>query len=222
MSESESHKFKSLWIVLAAGSVWGITEASVGLVLRGLCAHYLSGSVLTGTSMFFLALVFAYSQRTIFVMLMPLIASLYKLYTALILAKPILSGGIINPIYAYITEALALLIVLSVFNPTLRQKHWGQAIIGGFSALLAVNLFPAVGYFTGISACVLPGTQFPLSLWGAPVAISLAMITVPLGYLVANVLVQFSKRLLRREHYLWAYTSAMIMFCLWIVFMIHR
>ncbi len=222
MPGSENHKLKSLWMVLAAGSIWGIIEASVGVVLRGLCTHYLSGSVLTGTAMFFLALVFAYSQRLLFVLLLPLIASLYKLYTALILAKPIISGGIINPIYAYITEALALIIVLAVFNPSLRQKHWGQSILGGFAALLAANLFPAVGYFTGIPACVLPGTKFPLALWGAPVAISLAMVTVPLGFLVANVLVQFSKRLLSREHYLWAYTSAMIMVCLWIVFMIHH
>lgn len=46
---------------------------------------------------------------------------------------------------------------------------------------MAVNLFPAVGYFTGIPACVMPGTQYPLALYYAPVAVSLAAVSYPLG-----------------------------------------
>jgi len=53
--------------------------------------------------------------------------------------------------------------------------------MGGMAALLAVNLFPLVKYVTGVPACVVPGTGYPLSLYYAPLAVFLSFLTVPLG-----------------------------------------
>ena len=40
--------------ILAMGSLWGLTEAALGVTLRQ-CASNVSGSIMTGTALFFLA-----------------------------------------------------------------------------------------------------------------------------------------------------------------------
>jgi len=54
------------------------------------------------------------------------------------------------------------------------------------SALVAVNLFPLVKFATGLPACVVPGTQYPLALYYAPWAIAISAITCPLGMMLGE------------------------------------
>jgi hypothetical protein len=56
------------------------------------------------------------------------------------------------------------------------------------SALLAANMFPLVRFATGIPACVVAGTGYPLSLYYIHYAILISAITVPIGYLIGNKL----------------------------------
>jgi len=73
------------------------------------------------------------------------------------------------------------LVLISIFIEKRKQKIGSQALLGAMAALLAVNLFPLVKYATGIPACVVQGTGYPLSLYCAPLAVFLSSVTVPLG-----------------------------------------
>ena len=113
---------------------------------------------------------------------MVLHAALFKLFDALLLGFPIRHGAIGNPIFAIVMEGAAFLLVVSIIKKTLAAKSVGQGLIGGISALAAVNLFPLVRFATGVPACVMPGTAYPLSLYYAPLAVALSFLTVPLGF----------------------------------------
>lgn len=169
-----------LGIVVILGSIWGFSEAALGMSLRG-CASLYSGAVMTGVALFFMASCWRLTRKSLNVLLLVLIASVFKMFDALLLSFPLKHGAIGNPIFAFFMEGAAFLVLIFVFNEKLRQKIEGQAILGGMTALLAVNLFPLVKFATGVPACVFPGTSYPLSLYYAPVAVILSSVTVPLG-----------------------------------------
>ncbi len=172
-----------LGIVVMLGAVWGLSEAGLGMSLRS-CASSLSGSIMTGVALFFIASAWALTKKTLGVAQVIIITSLFKMFDALLLSLPIQHGAVANPIFAFLTEAASFLFLAFIFNEKLKEKSEGQALMGGMAALLAVNLFPLVKYATGIPACVYPGTGYPLSLYYSPVAVFLSAATVPLGILV--------------------------------------
>jgi hypothetical protein len=169
-----------LGIVVMLGAVWGLSEAALGMGLRS-CAAFVSGSIMTGVALFFIAASWVVSRRILGVALLIVIASLFKMFDALLLSLPVQHGAVANPIFAFLMEGAAFLILVSIISEKIKQKRAGQALLGGMTALLAINLFPLVKYATGIPACVFPGTGFPLSLYYAPLAVFLSFITVPLG-----------------------------------------
>ncbi len=171
-----------LGLLIALGSVWGLSEAGLGMGLRN-CAAFVSGSIMTGVALFFMAAGWAVSRRASGVLLMVLIASAFKLFDALLLSLPINHGAIGNPIFAFFMEAAALLLLVSVVKDKLAQKPAGQVLLGGLAAAVAVNLFPLVRYATGVPACVVSGTGYPLSLYYIHVAVLVSCVTVPLGFL---------------------------------------
>jgi hypothetical protein len=57
-SNPKSH----LGIVIVLGSVWGLSEAALGMGLRS-CAAQVSGSLMTGVAFFFMAAGWAISRR---------------------------------------------------------------------------------------------------------------------------------------------------------------
>lgn len=190
-----NHMTKSqLGIIIMLGAVWGVSEAALGMGLRS-CASFISGSIMTGVALFFIAASWVVSRHQILgVTLLIVVASLFKLLDALLLSLPVLHGAVANPIFAFIMEGVAFLVLISIFSEKLRQKTGGQAILGGMTALLAVNLFPLVKYATGIPACVFPGTAYPLSLYYAPLAVSFSLITVPLGLRLGEMIEVFEVR----------------------------
>ncbi|MGQ9626864.1 MAG: hypothetical protein ACUVV0_08170 [Anaerolineae bacterium] len=168
-------------LLMALGALWGLSEAGLGMYLRGTCARNLSGSIMTGVAIFFFALGLAYTRKLWGLLVLLVMAAGFKLLDALLLRLPIQHGAIANPIFAFATEVLAFAFAFAILDSHLKGKVYGRSILGGLAALVAVNLFPAVGYFTGIPACVMPGTQYPLALYYAPVAVSLAAVSCPLG-----------------------------------------
>jgi hypothetical protein len=114
------------------------------------------------------------------------IATLFKLFDALLLSLPILHGAVANPIFAFIMEGVAFLIIVSLVKDRLSKNTTSQALTGGLAALVAVNLFPLVKFATGIPACVAAGTGYPLSLYYAYIAVALSMVTVPLGIMAGE------------------------------------
>ena len=175
------HGFQ-LGFVFALGAVWGLSEAALGMGLRR-CASAMSGSIMTGVALFFIAACWVICQSRWGVVLLVITASLFKLFDALLLSLPVLHGAVANPIFAFIMEGAAFLIIVSLVKDKLSQNTRSQALAGGLSALVAINLFPLVKFATGIPACTVAGTGYPLSLYYAYVAVGLSFVTVPLGIL---------------------------------------
>lgn len=183
-----------LGAVIALGAVWGLSEAALGMGLRQ-CAAFVSGSIMTGVALLFMAASWVVSRRVRGVLLLVLIAAGFKVFDALLLSLPLNHGAIGNPIFAFFMEGAAFLIIVAVLQNRLRQKIWGQALLGGLAALLAVNLFPLVRYATGVPACVVAGTGYPLSLYYIHIAVLLSLITVPLGFWLGARVEAFLPRL---------------------------
>jgi len=190
---TESPAKHSIGILIALGSLWGLCEAGLGMGLRS-CAAMISGSIMTGVALFFMAAGWIVTRRIWGVFLMVTMAAFFKMFDALLLSLPLNHGAIGNPIFAFLMEAAALVLVLMLLREKLSLKPAGQAMIGGLAAVLAVNLFPLVKYATGVPACVAPGTGYPLSLYYAHFAVLISMITVPLGFAAGKKISVFLSR----------------------------
>jgi len=167
--------------VIMLGAVWGFAEAGLGLGLQR-CAALTSGSIMTGVALLFIATAWVLTRRAAGVLLMVGLVTIMKLFDAQLLSLPIRHGAVANPIFAFWVEALAFLVFVAVIKEKLALKRQGQALLGAGTALLAVNIFPLVKFATGIPACVVKGTGYPLSLYYAPIAIGLSLLTVPAGF----------------------------------------
>ena len=169
-----------LGIVCALGAIWGLSEAALGMGLRA-CAASMSGSMMTGVALLFLAAGWAVSRSALGILLMVTIASVFKMVDAFLLSLPFLHGAVANPIFAFFMEGIAFILIISLVRDSLLERKIGQGAAGGMAALLAVNLFPLVKYATGIPACTAAGTGIPLSLYYAYIAVAASVITVPFG-----------------------------------------
>jgi hypothetical protein len=178
--------------VMVLGSLWGLSEAALGMYLRQ-CASTVSGSVMTGAALFFLAAAWALSPRAKTVALMVGLAAGFKLFDALLLGLPVLHGAVGNPIFAVVMEGAAFALVVGVVSRSVTAKTAGQGVAGGLAALVAVNLFPLVKFATGVAPCV-AGTAYPLSLYYAPIAVALSALTVPLGLRAGAALAGLERR----------------------------
>ncbi len=204
---------KTAWgPIIILGSVWGLSEAALGMYLRQ-CASTVSGSLMTGAAMFFLAAAWAVSPRIQAVAGMVLLASLFKLFDALLLGLPVAHGAVANPIFAIVMEGTSFLVLMSVVRKGLVSGPAGQGVAGGLGALLAVNLFPLVKFGTGIAACVVPGTSYPLSLYYAPIAVALSALTVPAGFWAARGISSLEARFepTRRRVFGWLSPAALLL-----------
>ena len=184
---------KTNWApVLVLGSLWGLSEAALGMYLRQ-CASTMSGSIMTGAALFFLAAAWAVSPHARTIAAMAGLAAGFKLFDALLLGLPLLHGAIGNPIFAIVMEAAAFGLIVSVVSRSVAGRALGQGLSGGLAALVAVNLFPLVKFATGVPACV-TGTSYPLSLYYAPIAVALSVLTVPLGLRAGQALAALETR----------------------------
>ncbi len=167
--------------IVMLGAVWGFSEAALGLALKR-CAAVASGSVMVAVALLFIAAGWVLVRRVSGVVLMVALVTLIKLFDAQLLSLPLIHGAVANPIFAFWTEAIAFLVIIALLKDSLLTKKYGQAALGGTAALLAANLFPLVRFATGIPACVVQGTAYPLSLYYLPFAVGLSLVTVPAGF----------------------------------------
>lgn len=173
-----------LGIILAAGSVWGLTEFAFGLGLQK-CGVLFSGAILTGIAFFWVSFAYSLTRSIIPVLLVLSIAVLFKLLDALLLPVSWNHGSILNPVFAFVTLAAGFLMLTALFGNRFFTRPGNRIAVGAGAALVAVSLFPLAGFVTGSKACVVAATNIPQSIYTAPVAIVIAMCTVPLGYYAA-------------------------------------
>ena len=170
---------------IVIGSIWGLAEAGLGMGLRA-CAASLSGAMMTGAALFFISAAWIVRRKIADLVLVVLLASLFKMFDAFLLSLPLKHGAIGNPIFAFFMEGVSFLFLAALLKSRLMEKPMGQAALGGMAALLAANLFPLVKFATGVPACVVPGTGYPLSLYTVHIAVLVSIITVPLGLLAGT------------------------------------
>lgn len=170
-----------LGFVVLFGAVWGLSETALGAAIEK-CASFASGSIMTGVAFFFIAATWILSRNILGLFLLVSIASLFKMFDALLLSLPLQHGAVANPIFAFWMEALAFFVLMTIVDvEASKKKTLKQALLGGMSALLAANFFPLVKYVTGIPACVFPGTNYPLALYFLPLAVCVSLLSVPCG-----------------------------------------
>lgn len=178
---NDSMTRSDLGLAMIAGSVWGLSEVALGVGLRA-CAHLISGSMMTGVALFFMAFVWAKTRNYLMPVLVVLVASCFKLFDAVLLSLPVMHGAIENPIFAFLLEGSAFVLLIVLFKNVQWNKVSSRALLGGGSALIAVALFPLVKFATGIPACLFPNSMIPLSIYFSPLAIVFSSLTVPLGF----------------------------------------
>jgi len=103
-----------LGIGIMLGSIWGFAEVALGLGLRS-CAALVSGSLMTGVALFFICASWVSTRRFYVPVLIVIIACLFKLFDALLLNLPVIHGAVANPMFAFLMEGFAFLILVAVF-----------------------------------------------------------------------------------------------------------
>jgi hypothetical protein len=179
-SMNEGTIAKRTGTVIALGAVWGLAECALGAGLQA-CAKSISGSLMTGVALFFVAAAWAASKKARYVALLVGIAVLFKMFDALLLGLPIGSGAVANPAFAFVLEGAGLLVAATLVGRSRGERTSGRVLMGGAGAFLAVAAFPLVGFVTGNAACLAAGTSIPLAWYYGPIAVALSLLMVPLG-----------------------------------------
>ena len=98
-------------VIIMLGAAWGLSEAALGMWLKN-CASSVSGSVMTGFALFFIAASWLISKRASGVILLVVVASLFKLLDAFLLSLPVLHGAVANPICRSALDRGCLVVLL--------------------------------------------------------------------------------------------------------------
>ena len=171
---------RNVGIIIMLGAVWGLSECMLGAALHA-CASSISGSVMTGIAFFFIAAAWAADRKAISAAFIVAIAVLFKMFDAILLSLPLRNGAITNPMFAFILEGGAFLVLAVILKEAWKRRTSGRAVWGGMAALVSVAAFPLVRFATGTAACLVPGTTTPLAWYYAIPAVGISLLTVPLG-----------------------------------------
>lgn len=176
----------TLQMVLLIGAIWGFFEAALGIYVKGVCGYQMTGSVMTAIAMFFMTVGYSISRKYSSLLYMLFLAILLKVSSAFLLGKPLMGGGVANPVFAFITEALSLALIFYLMVEISKKNVIKNSIFGGLATLLAVNLFPFVGNFTGNPAC--NTNNYPWSLLYAPLSVGLSLVLFPTAIYVGELI----------------------------------
>jgi hypothetical protein len=174
----------NLGIILAVGSVWGLTEFAFGMGLQK-CATLFTGAILTGIAFFWLSFIWSLTRKLLPILIIVGMAVLFKMLDAVFLPVAWNHGSILNPVYAFFTIMLGFSLLISLFKKRFQAKLVNRVLLGAGAAVIATALFPLVKFASGTPACLYAATSIPLAIYTAPVAILLSLVTVPLGFKAA-------------------------------------
>lgn len=180
-----NHERSHAEVILALGAVWGLSEALLGMWLQR-CASQYSGAIMTGLAFFYLSFVWTSTRRVWPLVLLFIMVALFKMLDALLLSISLNHGAVVNPIFAFFLETLFFILSAGFLRKQFMKNWRVRSAIGAGAALASALFFPLTGLFTGVPACLYPGTGIPLSVYTAPLAMLIGLITVPLGALLAE------------------------------------
>lgn len=168
------------WVV-GVGLLWGLMESGLGPVLKTTCSSGVTGSVLCGLSYLFIAMSFALAGGARGPLVALVITVAVKLMSGALLGLSLSGGAIANPIFAFVTEVSAFLIVVAALNRIAMGPVLKASITGIAASALAVLAFPLVKWCTGVPACLKSGTGIYLAYYYSYVAIAIAAAVSPIG-----------------------------------------
>lgn len=174
-----------LALVVAIGSLWGLTEFAFGMGLQK-CATLYTGAILTGIAFFWLSFLWSVTRKYLPVLIIVGIAVLFKFLDAALLPVAWNHGSILNPVFAFFTLMLGFILFSTLFRKGFSSKLSHRVMVGAGAAVVATALFPLVKFASGTPACLYAATQIPLVIYTAPLAILISMLTVPLGFKAAG------------------------------------
>ena len=153
----------NLGLIVAIGSVWGLTEFAFGMGLQK-CATLYTGAILTGIAFFWLSFIWSITRKVLPILIIVGIAMLFKFMDALLLPVAWNHGSILNPIFAFFTLMLGFLLFSSLFRKGFSSTLLSRVMVGAGAAVVATALFPLVKFATGTPACLYLNTHFPLAI----------------------------------------------------------
>jgi len=182
---NKSKAYSHMDVILALGAIWGLSEGMLGLWLHR-CASVYSGAVMTGLAFLYMSFAWSLTRRILPLAILLLMVILFKMLDVVFLSAPFVSGTIANPIFAFFTEVLAFAVIVLILGDRFFSRRNSRLVAGAGSALFATLLFPFVGLFTTVPGCLFPGTSVPQSIVTTPLAIIIALVTVPLGFFLSE------------------------------------
>jgi hypothetical protein len=137
--------------------------------------------MMTGVAFFFIAAAWAADRKALSAALIVAIAVVFKMFDAVLLSLPLRNGAVANPMFAFILEGGAFIVLAVILKEAWKRRTAGQAVWGGTAAFVSAAVFPLVKFATGTAACLVPGTTTPLAWYYAILAVGISLLTVPLG-----------------------------------------
>ena len=148
----------NLGLVLAIGSVWGLTEFAFGMGLQK-CATLYTGGILTGIAFFWLSFLWSVTRKYLPILIIVGIAILFKFLDALLLSVAWNHGSILNPVFAFFTLLLGFVLFSTLFRKGFSSRLMSRIMVGAGAAIVATALFPLVKFASGTPACLYAATN---------------------------------------------------------------
>ncbi len=173
-------------LLLATGLMWGLTEAALGVGLRGACGVGVTGAVMTGWAVCCLSAGYHATRRLWAPAALLAVAAGLKMLDAAVLGLPVGHGSVVNPVFAFAVQAVLLVVLAAVVRWAKADGRAVDMAAGGLIGLGAAGLFPLAGFVTGSPACVHAGTTLPVAIVYAPLSAALGSVAYPLGRVLAE------------------------------------
>ncbi len=163
----------------AAGCLWGLEELLLGRGCAAAGQVNLTGSLLTGTTFFFLSAAYAFHPSRRGLLPVFALAAMLKLLAAPLRGVSPLHGSVLNPVCAYALETAAWILAATSAGSARLTRPLPLLAAGAAAAALAALAFPATGLLTGTPVCR-AASGLPVSLQYLPLA---ALVAAPAAWL---------------------------------------
>lgn len=179
------------------GSLWGALEATVGGLLHLVHFPY-TGAIMANIGFTIMAAAVAIYGRASLPLGIGLVAASFKLLDVLLLSLSPLARGVVNPAVAIILEALAFQLVVSLlWKPYLKSRlvRSGAGLLGMHLAYLGIASVFFYGLRQGPREVLTLRELLSFALRDGLLAGGLALLAVPLGQRLGELLMRVRERL---------------------------
>jgi hypothetical protein len=179
------------------GSLWGALEATLGGLLHLIHFPY-TGAIMANVGFTIMAAAVAIYGRPSLPLGTGLVAASFKLLDVLLLSLSPFAQAVVNPAVAIILEALAFQMVISLlWKPYLKSRlaRGGAGLLGMYLAYFGISLIFFYVLGRGPKDVTTSAGLLSFALQDGALAAGIALLTVPLGQRLGELLRQRKERL---------------------------